>query len=107
MYGKSFIPNFSIKNVVRCAVACCITTQISIFARCASTKYLTMRVVRDMKQALILIEEINRKRKAVQETKSQYLKNDYSKRIRADMFELKDYCKYRGLKFKELTRFIK
>ena len=57
-----------------------------------------------MKQALIFIDEINRKKSALQKTKSQYLKNDYSKSIRQDIKELKSYCEYKGLDFQELKR---
>lgn len=60
-----------------------------------------------MNQALKLVDEINRKKKAVLETRSSYLRNDYAKSIRADIFELRDYCKFKGLDFKEVARFIK
>ena len=57
-----------------------------------------------MKQALKFIEEINRKKLALQKTKSTYLKNDYSKSIRQDMEDIKEYCEYKGLDFKELIK---
>lgn len=60
-----------------------------------------------MKQALELVDEINRKKKRILETRSSYLRNDLSKSIRSDMFELRDYCKFKGLDFKEVARFIK
>ena len=59
-----------------------------------------------MEQALLLIDEINRKKEAIRKTKSTYLINDYYKSVRADMFELRDYCKYKGLDFKKVVRFI-
>ena len=57
-----------------------------------------------MKQALKFIDEIKRKKEAVLKTKSTYLKNDYSKSIRQDMEDLKEYCEYKGLDFKELIK---
>ena len=60
-----------------------------------------------MKQAKLLADEINRKREAIRKTKSTYIRNDYYKSIRADMFELSDYCKFKGLDFKEVARFIR
>lgn len=57
-----------------------------------------------MKQALIFIDEISRKKEAIHNTKSTYLKNDYSKSIRQDMEDLKEYCEYKGLDFKELLK---
>ena len=57
-----------------------------------------------MKQALLFIDEIKRKKEAVHKTKSTYLKDDYSKSIRQDMEDLKEYCEYKGLDFKELTK---
>ena len=60
-----------------------------------------------MNQALKLVAEINRKKEAMKKTKSQYLKNDYSKRIRDDMFELRDYCQFKGLNLIEIARLVK
>ena len=60
-----------------------------------------------MKQALILIDEINRKKQAIKKTNSQYLKNDYSKSIRDDVWELKTYCKYKGLDLKDVLTKLK
>ena len=59
-----------------------------------------------MRQALELVDEINRKKEAINKTKSTYLINDYYKSIRDDMFELRDYCKFKGIDFKEVARFI-
>jgi hypothetical protein len=59
-----------------------------------------------MNQALKLVAEINRKKKRILETRSSYLRNDLYKSIRSDMFELRDYCKFKGLDFKEVARFI-
>lgn len=60
-----------------------------------------------MKQALKLVDEINRKNEAIRKTKSTYLRNDLYKSIRDDMFELRDYCKFKGLDLNEVARFIK
>lgn len=57
-----------------------------------------------MKQALILIDEINRKKAAVKITDSEYLKRDYLKSISSDIEELKTYCEYRGYDFSELEK---
>ena len=59
-----------------------------------------------MEQALKLVDEINRKKEAIGKTKSTYLRNNYYKSIRSDMFELRDYCKFKGLDFKAVARFI-
>ena len=60
-----------------------------------------------MKQALKLVDEINRKNEAIRQTESTYLRNDLYKSVRVDMFELRDYCKFKGLDFNEVVRFIK
>ena len=60
-----------------------------------------------MKQALILVDEINRKRKAIDETKSIYLKSDYLKSISDDIRELKTYCKYKKISFAKVGKLIK
>jgi len=57
-----------------------------------------------MKQARILAKEIRRKQKALGETKSVYLMNDYAKSIYADINELKFYCKQKKLNFIEVMR---
>lgn len=59
-----------------------------------------------MKQAEKLITEINRKKEAIRQTKSIYLINDYHKSIKSDLFELRDYCKFKGLDFDEVTELI-
>jgi hypothetical protein len=59
-----------------------------------------------VKQALKLVDEINRKKEAILKTRSSHLRNEYAKSIRVDMFELRDYCKFKGLDFKEVVRFI-
>ena len=55
-----------------------------------------------MKQALILVDEINVLYKAVYKTKSPYLKNDYCKAIYRKKLDLKEYCKYKNLNYKEI-----
>lgn len=57
-----------------------------------------------MKQALVLVEEIKRKKKALVKTKSEYLMLDYLKSIRSDINELRIYCKYKKLDFSELKK---
>lgn len=59
-----------------------------------------------MKQAIKVINEINRKREAIRNTKSTPLINDYSKSIKSDMLELKEYCRYKGIDFNKLTEGI-
>lgn len=59
-----------------------------------------------MEQALKVVDEINRKREAIRKTNSAYLINDYCKSIRSDMFELRDYCKFKGISFRKLARLI-
>ena len=59
-----------------------------------------------MEQALKVVAEINRKREAIRKTNSTYLINDYHKSIRADMVELRDYCKFKGIDFNEVARLI-
>lgn len=59
-----------------------------------------------MIQALKLVDEINRKNEAIRKTRSTYLRNEYYKSIRSDMFELRDYCKFKGLDLNEIARFI-
>jgi hypothetical protein len=60
-----------------------------------------------VKQAKILVAEINRKRDAIRKTESTYLINDYHKSIRSDLIELRDYCKFKGLDFSEVVGLIK
>ena len=57
-----------------------------------------------MKQALKVVEEINRMKAAKEKTKSAKLKNDYSKGIRNLTAELKEYCGYKKLNFNEVMR---
>lgn len=62
---------------------------------------------RQVKQAQKFIDEINRKKEAVYKTKSIRLINDYRKSIRSDILELRDYCKFKGIDFNEIARFIR
>lgn len=55
-----------------------------------------------MKQAKEMAKEIYRKKQALQKTKSEHLKRDYTKSINSDLRELKDYCKFKGLDIKEV-----
>lgn len=59
-----------------------------------------------MKQAEILVKEINRKIIAIKESKSRYLISDYLKSIESDTRELKEYCSYKGIDFKEVEKKI-
>lgn len=63
-------------------------------------------VKRSMKQAEKLIQEINRKVIAIQQTESRYLRKDYYASIKKDMRELKAYCKYKGINYEEVRREI-
>lgn len=57
-----------------------------------------------MKQALKVAAEIERLKGAIERTKSEKLKRDYSKGIRNLTAELKEYCGYRKIDFNELIR---
>ena len=57
-----------------------------------------------MKQALKVVEEIERLKGAIEKTNSAHLKNDYSKGIRKLTAELKEYCGYKKLNFNEVMR---
>ena len=48
------------------------------------------------------IAEMKRLKTAFNKTKSTYLKNDYAKAIRRMQEELREYCDYRGLNYKEV-----
>lgn len=60
-----------------------------------------------MKQAMKLIENINRKKTAIKKSSSDYLKRDFEKSIRDDIEELKDYCQFKNIDFKEVEKYIK
>lgn len=57
-----------------------------------------------MRQAKEMVREINRKKQALRKTDSEYLKRDYSKSIKSDLKELKDYCKFKGFDIEEVLR---
>ena len=57
-----------------------------------------------MKQAIKVVEEIERLKGAIEKTESEKLKKDYSKGIRKLTAELKQYCYYKKLKFSEVMR---
>lgn len=57
-----------------------------------------------MKQALKVVAEIERLKKAIERTKSAHLKNDYSKGIRNLTAELKEYCDYKKLNFEKVMK---
>lgn len=57
-----------------------------------------------MKAAQRQVAEINRLKTAMEKTNSNYLKNDYSKRIKTLTNELKEYCGYRGFDFKRVIK---
>lgn len=47
-------------------------------------------------------DDIKRMREAIQRTKSKNLKEQYAKAIKIKIFELKHYCKYKGIDYYEL-----
>lgn len=56
-----------------------------------------------VKAAKRQIEEINRLKIAIKETKSKYLWRDYQKSIRRLESELREYCSYRGLDYETIA----
>ena len=50
------------------------------------------------------VAEINRLKTAIKQTKSVYLKNDYSKNLKTMTAELKEYCGYRDLDFNKIIK---
>lgn len=58
-------------------------------------------------QALIMVEKIRQKKEALKRTASKRLQNDYTKSIKSDFRELKEYCGYKGLNFERFEEFIK
>lgn len=59
-----------------------------------------------MKQAIEMVKSINKKKNAIRNTKSKYLKRDFSRSIWSDMQELKEYCLYKSLDFDFLYSMI-
>ena len=59
-----------------------------------------------MKQAIIVVNEIKRLEKAMEKSKSEYLKKDYAKNIKELKSELKEYCGYKKLNYYELVRSV-
>lgn len=57
-----------------------------------------------LKQALKVVDEIKRLKEAKERSKSVTLKNDYSKGIWNLTAELKEYCGYKNLNFKEIMK---
>ena len=57
-----------------------------------------------MKQAQKVVAEIKRMKEAKERSKSAHLKNDYSKGIWNLTAELKEYCGYKKLNFKEIMK---
>lgn len=56
-----------------------------------------------MNKALELAQEIRRKQSAVQKTKSEKLKRDYSKSIVRSIRDLKYYCKSKNLDYVRIS----
>lgn len=50
------------------------------------------------------IAEMKRLKTAFNKTNSMYLKNDYAKAIRKMQRELREYCGYRGLDYKQIIK---
>lgn len=57
-----------------------------------------------MKQALIVVDEIKRLQAAMKRSKSMQLKNDYRKKINRHIKDLKIYCNYKNIDFKEVEK---
>lgn len=57
-----------------------------------------------MKNAKKMVAEIDRKKRALRNTKSEHLERDYRKSIYSDLKELRDYCKFKGLDFKAVIK---
>lgn len=55
-----------------------------------------------MEQAIVVINEIKRLYTACYESKSQYLRNDYEKKIRSLKKDLKEYCYYKKFDYKKI-----
>lgn len=55
-----------------------------------------------MKQALAVIQEIQRYYSAIGRTQSTYLKRDYLKKIGSLKRDLKEYCGYKNLNYSQL-----
>ena len=60
-----------------------------------------------MKQAQILIDDINRMKQARAISKSYKLKNDYYKAIKRKTKELIEYCNYKGLEFDSVNYIVR
>ena len=59
-----------------------------------------------MRQALLLVAEINRKKIAIKKTKNSKLKMDYCKAIVRDKQQLREYCQFKKLDYNEIARWI-
>ena len=57
-----------------------------------------------MKQAIKVVKEIERLKWAIYKTNSEHLIRDYSKQIVKLIKELKEYCRYKKLDYKEVMR---
>lgn len=55
-----------------------------------------------MRQAVLVVQEIERMQKAIHKTESYRLRNDYRKGIERLKQELKDYCRYKNLNYREV-----
>lgn len=60
-----------------------------------------------MKQIQKEIDEINRLYDASRKTESPFLRRDYKKAIIRKILDLKEYCRYRGLNFKDVISALK
>lgn len=50
------------------------------------------------------LAEMKRLKTAFNKTNSVYLKNDYAKAIRQMQKDLREYCSYKGLNYKEIIK---
>lgn len=55
-----------------------------------------------MKQALVVVKEIQRLYAACEKTKSQYLRNDYCKQLKVLKRDLKEYCGYKNIDYNKM-----
>lgn len=58
-----------------------------------------------MEQALVVVREIKRMEKAMRETESYRLRNDYGKGVERLKSELKQYCRYKRLNYRKLMAY--
>ena len=70
-----------------------------LYSKIGLTIKISTKEQNEMKQIKNEINEINRLKYAIKETKSVYLKRDYIKNIKEIISEIKEYCKYKNYDF--------